>query len=538
MIHIVDMQFKKIRGWARGIALLLALILLLCLGACSPADPDGANKPDLLLPNLVETQGADSTALTPVHTVNPPDHSPALLPEALSEAPDLTHAPHYTLNLIIADDLQSFDGSSHLLYTNNEDTALDHLYFRLLPNAGGAYGDGSLTVSQVLVDGEIVEYELSSDDSVMKVPFGTPLEPGDRVEIAVDFSGQVPENFGFDQNSAGYGIYNYSDGVLSLASWYPILAVYDEDGWNLDPVSSIGDSVYSDIANYTVEVTVPRDVILAATGVEVDRQEDDGGTRFSYVSGPVRDFYLIMSEDFTLQSMAVDGTKVTSYTLPGNKAAGKLALSIASESLGIFNEQFGPYPYTELDVVDAPMRYASGVEFPGIILIRDSLYEDSDNPIFTVVLAHEVAHQWWYNVVGNDVFDDPWLDEALTSYSSSLYYEFSQGKSAPQGLIDYWYDHYQGTVDRGYNERVTDSLAYFEGLPDPKVYGGIVYSKGALFFKALRDEIGDEAFFQALRNYYNLYGFTIAEPGDLLNAFEVASGRSLDELYQEWLYSP
>lgn len=535
---LVDMQFKKIWVCARWIALLKALIFLLVLGACSPADPEGANKPDLLPPNLVETQGADPTALTPVDTVNPPDHSPALLPEALSEAPDLTHAPRYTLDLIIADDLRSFDSSSHLLYTNTEDTALDHLYFRLLPNGGGAYGDGSLTVSQVLVDGEIVEYELSSDDSVMKIPLETSLEPEDRVEITVDFSGQVPENFGFDQNSAGYGIYNYSDGVLSLASWYPILAVYDEDGWNLDPVSSIGDSVYSDIANYTVEVTVPRDVILAATGVEVDRQEDDGGTRFSYVSGPVRDFYLILSEDFTLQSMVVDGTKVTSYTLPGNKAAGKLALSIASESLGIFNEQFGPYPYTELDVVDAPMLYASGVEFPGIILIRDSLYEDSDNPIFTVVLAHEVAHQWWYNVVGNDVFDDPWLDEALTSYSSSLFYEFSQNKSAPQGLIDYWYDHYQGTVDRGYNERVTDSLAYFEGLPDPKVYGGIVYSKGALFFKALRDEIGDEAFFQALRDYYNAFGFRIAAPGDLLSAFEVTSGRSLDELYQDWLYSP
>ena len=522
----------------RGIALFPALLLILILGACSPGDPGGLNKPDPSPPTGVETQAAAPTALTPLAAVNAPHHSPALLPGVLPDAPDLSHAPRYSLDLIIDPDLRSFEGGLQLIYTNNEGLALDHLFFRLLPNAGGAYGDGSLTVSQVLVDGEIVEYELSSDDSVMEVPLGTPLDPGDRVEIAVDFSGQVPENYGSDQGSAGYGIYNHSDGVLSLASWYPILAVYDEDGWNLDPVSSIGDSVYSDIAYYTVDITAPGDVVIAATGVEIVRQEANGNAHLSYVSGPARDFYLIMSEHFTLESQQVGGTVVTAFTLPGHQAAGERALSIASESLSIFNEQFGPYPYTELDVVGAPLRYASGVEFPGIILIRDSLYEDSDNPIFTVVLAHEVAHQWWYNVVGNDVFDDPWLDEALTTYSSSLYYEFSQGESDAQGLIDYWHDHYRRTVELGQDERVTDSLAYFEGLHDPKIYGGIVYSKGALFFKALRDEIGDEAFFQALRGYYDTYRFEIAGPDDLLKAFEAASGQSLDELYQEWLYSP
>ena len=65
--------------------------------------------------------------------------------------------------------------------------------------------------------------------------------------------GKVPVDF----EGGGYGIFNLTDDVLSLAGWYPILAVYDDEGWNIDPVSSIGDSVYSDIAYYTVEVIVP-----------------------------------------------------------------------------------------------------------------------------------------------------------------------------------------------------------------------------------------------------------------------------------------
>jgi aminopeptidase N len=172
------------------------------------------------------------------------------------------------------------------------------------------------------------------------------------------------------------------------------------------------------------------------------------------------------------------------------------------------------------------------------VLIREDLTNEPADPTLAFVVAHEIAHQWWYNLVGNDVYDDPWLDEALASYSSSLAFEFSGNTSTTRTLINYWEQHYAKIVERGQDDRVTQSLLYFEAPDNPRAYGGIVYSKGALFFKALREKIGDEAFFRALQAYYQTYQYRIARPDDLLNTFEESSGRSLEELYNEWLYSP
>ena len=206
-------------------------------------------------------------------------------------------------------------------------------------------------------------------------------------------------------------------------------------------------------------------------------------------------------------------------------------------SLEVYNEKFGLYPFSELDVVDAPMNYALGVEFPGIVLVASSLFDAPQKPEFAVATAHEVAHQWWYNVVGNDVFDDPWLDEALTSYSSSFYYEFGPYKSVPEPLIESWQQRYDQLLKDGEDEVVTRNLDYFEALNQPRIYGGVVYRKGALFFEALRQQIGDQAFFAALQQYYQDYKYGVASTEDLLELFEQASGTQLDDFYQQWLYS-
>ena len=181
------------------------------------------------------------------------------------------------------------------------------------------------------------------------------------------------------------------------------------------------------------------------------------------------------------------------------------------------------------------MRNALGVEFPGIVLIGASLYEAPEKPEFSVSIAHEVAHQWWYGVVGNDVFDEPWLDEAPTTYSSSLYYEYALGPEYAEGLRQYWQDRYDRLLSEGGDDSITASLAHFESLNRPAVYGAVVYTKGALFFQALREEIGDEAFFKGMQDYYKEEFFEIARTDDLLAAFEQAAGRPLDDFYQEWL---
>ncbi len=460
-----------------------------------------------------------------------------LLPAAQADLPDLGAIPQYNIDVRVADDRRTFDAGMQLSYTNLEDVPLDRLYLRLLPNGHSSYGNGLLVVEEVQVDGQPAETSLSPDLTALDVHLPSALAPGENARLTITFNGVVPLDFGGEDTPAGYGIYNLANNVLALSGWYPVLAVYDEDGWNLDPVSPIGDSLYSDMAYYTVRLNAPADQIVAATGVVVDEQKESGRKTYQIESGPARDFFIIMSQDFEIASQTVDGTQVNSYFLPGHKDAGQQALDIAVGSLLVYNERFGIYPYTELDVVEAPMRNAAGVEFPGTVLIGAYLYDDPEQVTFAIATAHEVAHQWWYNIVGNDVFDDPWLDEALTSYVSSLYYEFGPPLSTPDWLIDNWQSRYEDARSKGGDDLITESLAHFESLENPGLYGAIVYRKGALFFDALRKEIGDRAFFEALRNYYHDYQYKIARPENLLDAFEEAAGRSLDDFYQEWLYS-
>ncbi len=221
----------------------------------------------------------------------------------------LENIPKYSILLNIDYDQHSYRGSETVGYTNTERETIEKLIFRLLPNGRQTYGSGSLIVSQVRVDGEIVGPTLSGQDTILEVPLPTPLKPGEKVQLDLDFSGQVSEDFGGAENPNGYGIFNYSDGILAMASWYPQLAVYDDHGWHLEPPSMIGDSVFSDIASYEVTIALPEGIVPVTTGSVVQHQVENGQARWTFESGPARDFFLVMSPDYQLASKETEGIR-------------------------------------------------------------------------------------------------------------------------------------------------------------------------------------------------------------------------------------
>ncbi|MCU0485662.1 MAG: M1 family metallopeptidase [Anaerolineales bacterium] len=449
----------------------------------------------------------------------------------------LANRPHYTLAVTLDPAQQRFNGELTLVFTNTHTVQLDHLLLRLLPNSGMSYGNGALRVADGLaVNGQQVQPANPGGDlSQLSVPLEGGLAAGQNVQVSLSFSGTIPQDFGGEAAPYAYGIYNLSDNVLTLASWYPILAVFEDGAWRADAVLPIGDSVYSEIAAYDVTITAPAAWQVAATGVQQGQAPaGEGWIEYRYQAGYARDFFITASPNFQLLSSQAGNVTVNAYYLPGSEDGAAKALEVGTQAVQIFSRLFGTYPYTELDIVQAPMRNALGVEYPGIVLIGADGYAEPDDPAFTVTVAHEAAHQWWYNVVGNDVFLEPWLDEGLTTFSSAVYYEEAAGPQAYAEVRAYWQARVDKIANEGRDAPLSWSLDEFM-QQDPEAYAPVAYSKGALFFDELRKRVGDEAFFAALRSYYQDQLYQIATEQDLRDAFVQYAGADIESFFDEWL---
>jgi len=448
----------------------------------------------------------------------------ALLSAAHAGLDSLDHPTRYKLDFTLDMDGPRLSGRADVLYTNNEDIALHELYFRLFPNMDDEQGGGT-EIEQITVGSEPVEPQFKLDRTAMRLPLEPPLAPGASVEVGLDLQVTVPLGAG-----GNYGAFAAQQGVLALAHFYPFVPVYDDEGWNVELSPTIGDIIYADVSLYDVTLTVPEEMTVVATGKPLPLVAHDNGTvTWRFVSGPARDFNIVLSHEYEVTRREVDGITVSSYYLAGNAEGGEVVLDVAAEALRIFGQRFGLYPYTELDVV-ATYTSAGGIEYPGLIVIAERLYDGSDRTEW--VVAHEVAHQWWYNLVGNDQVDEPWLDEALTQYSTSLYYEDRYGETVAQRArqVGFW-DRWEQARRAGRDRAVAGPVASF----DVEDYGPIVYGKGPLFFHHLRQQVGDLTFDDILCAYFQEHRYRIATAESFLAVAEKVSGRDLDALYQQWI---
>ena len=418
----------------------------------------------------------------------------------------------------------SLSGVERVSYTNTEAISLSESYFLLYPNLPG-YG-GHMAIDAIVVDGQIVQAETVAGGTALRVPLAAPLEPGAVADITLFYRATVPP-----RTDRGYNTFSHTDGTIALANFYPAVAVYDGEGWNIDTPPPYGDATYLDTSLYLVKLTVPEPMVVAASGSVLSDEPGTDGTRtLTLASGPMRDFYLAMRPDYRVKSETVQGITVNSYYPPGLDRGGELALRYAADALQVFNRDFGPYPYTELDIAATPTT-AGGVEYPGVVVIAQTLYDESGG-FFQHATAHEVAHQWWYGLVGNDQVDHPWLDEALTNYSTVFYWQEVGGPELVDQVINSLFlEPYQHARAQGHDRAVIGPV---EGFNESE-YATFVYSKGALFFDAVRREVGTETFLDILRAYYERYKYQVAQPDDLLETIEHGSKINIEPLVEAWL---
>lgn len=455
----------------------------------------------------------------PTATPGPPP-APAPTPTPVAVAA----LPRYRLELVTDVAGRRLVGQEYITFTNRTGILLETVALRLYPNrpvwtSQATQQETLLHVVEARVDGQPVSVTLTTSDTVALLPLNRPLVPDEQVTVELGFELQVPQRA------------NLPADVWTISSFFPMLAVYEENGWRLDVCAFCGDIVYSESAWYELTVTAPAEWVLAATGEEVGSTPNPDGTlTHVYEAGPVRDLALVLSPEFRVQSQEVDGVVVSVYSLSDDSPAGEI-LQIAMAALRLFNERFGPYPYPALRLVAFPSAGVAGMEYPGLIYLS---YRPDDARLAPVI-AHEVSHQWWYGVVGNDVFNAPWLDEALAQYSAIVYLEETEGaEAAQQQLQEYEDELTRLRVLEGYDMPVGSPVWAF-APPKFKYYFDIVYGKGPLFLGALRREIGDDAFFKGWRTYYDQYQFGVGTGQGFLEAMQQAARRDLRPFFAEWV---
>jgi hypothetical protein len=314
-----------------------------------------------------------------------------------------------------------------------------------------------------------------------------------------------------------------------------MIAVYDDEGWNIALPPANADVTYGDSSFYLVQITAPEEQVMVTSGSQIAHSTDAGQQMLFVAAGPVRDFYLASSDRYTVISQQIGETTVNSYGFPEFNTQNKQALGYAAGALESMGSRLGAYPFTEFDVAPTP-NLALGVEYPGATVIRAELYDPAvrfndtpANALMEGTVAHEVGHQWFYSVVGNDQLDEPWVDEALVQYVTYLYFLDTYGQQGAEGFR-------QSFVDRWQRVNMADILV---GMPAGNYagaeYGAIVYGRGPLFFLALAEEMGQASFDTFLRDYYQQHKWGIASGADLKALAEAQCECDLSALFAEWI---
>ncbi len=433
-------------------------------------------------------------------------------------------------------------GNQQVYYKNNTNKNMKEVYFHIYANAfksnktapfesknmtkayPNGFDKGGIEILSVTEGGKKVNYKIMGEgDTTLRVTPKTLLESGTATKINIEFKVKLPNSVG----RMGYG-----ENTVNIANWYPILSIYDNNGWNLEPYYAIGDPFYSDVAEYNVKMSIPKEYELATTGNILKKSNKGNKKIYDIKANNVRDFTLILSQKFSINRGNVDDTEVISYTIDGKKE--KESLKYSMDALKIFNRSFGKYPYDQLSVVASDF-FIGGMEYPNLVVIGKSLYENNVNISLEYVIAHEIAHQWWYGIIGNNQVIEPWLDEALTEYSTLMYFEKKYGDHIKdeiyEKMIENNYQEFSSNNTKN-DERILRSLKEFDNSLE---YSSIVYSKGAMFIKELKDEMGEDDFIKGLREYFGTYKFKNATTEDFYKIMQSNTNKDLKEEFHNWL---
>ena len=386
------------------------------------------------------------------------------------------------------------------------------------------------------------------DRSVAMVQLPFQVEPGQSVEVEMEWLARVPRTF------ARTGV---QGSFYFIAHWFPKLGVFEGDGWNCHQFHSATE-FFSDYGNYDVRITVPEDFVLGATGRLVEKTLGaDGTATHRYTQNDVHGFAWTTSPHY-LDRMArfeepgLPPVEMRLLLQPEHEGQAERHFEATRAALKYYGQWYGPYPYPQLTIVDPAFGSgAGGMEYPTLFTSGTRWLNPEGGGSPEGVTIHEAGHQFWYGVVGNNEFEHAWLDEGLNTFSTARAYEAAFGdrhfvhrylslpgvrrgflpvlfSELPQGRTVFGnrLDRYRRTTVRDRQSKPTYS--YY-----PASASATSYHRTSLWLATLERYLGWETLKEILSTFYQRWSFRHPKPEDFFAVAQEVSGRDLTWFFDQ-----
>ena len=499
----------------------------------------------------------------------------------------------YDINLALNFDERTYVGTELVHWVNRGDHAVSTIFFHLYPNmrppdyiaptqrtdAGQIIADEPrLDITDVRLPYSAIPLPFSFDDlqTTLRLNLREPLQPAAAVDIQIKFKGSVPE---IDQEETGIVTHVLQQvsaairgerelrrardtnfvcrDVMMLATSFPILSARTGDDWLRKLEPSIGDSLTTETAEFNVTIDAAPGIAIFAPVATTEITHKGKIDSSHFIAANLRDFAFIAGRNLKAEERRVGEVTVRSLYRGEHQRIAQRVLTIATNALRIYEEKFGPLPLKTVTIADVPLVSTMGsAEFSGLSAIASAFYVDFDSPTMRNLpdiirdqrasveeslewtVARVVAHQWWGAMVGNDAAREPVLDESLSNWSALLYYRATHGEQQTASALE---EQLRGVykVYRTFGGEDMEAIHSSREYRNSFQYAAIVATKGALMFEALRQLLGDDKFFAALRDYYSANLLEIADMDDLRGAFvagaPVEQRRAVTRTFDRWL---
>ena len=489
----------------------------------------------------------------------------------------------YNIDVTLNDKDKSLKGAETIVYKNNSPSSLEFIWFHIWPNAyknestalfqqirndtsrkeklkNVAYG--SIDGLNFKVDGKTAKTEAHPNPQyidIVKVLLPTALKPGDSITISTDFNVKLPSYF----SRSGY-----AETEFMVTQWYPKPAVFDKDGWHEFPYLDMGE-FYSEYADYKVNITLPSSYVVGATGVLQNADElrayktigakntsmragkptlyapvsKSETKKLTYSISNVPDFAWFADKDLVIQYDTVklaSGKVVDAFSYYHNKKNTLWVNSIdyIKDATKKYSQWIGEYEYPVVQAIEGPKNNSSGgMEYPTITLITSP---DAKKETLDGVITHEVGHNWFMSMLGNNERMHTWQDEGFNTFYQFRYeaekYRSNSifGDAIPAKIKELPADKFLASIYGALTNVPMESAIDIPAadFKTSEEYGLISYAKTALWLYILESQIGQEKFDKAFQAYFSEWKNKHPTPADFKASFEKSLGVNLDKYFE------